>query len=113
MRPQLSILKAASLALLLASTPAFSQAPANDNFASGQVLAGFGTVSGTNVLATFEAGEPVSHIQSATAARTVWYNYTPAATGLTYVSIVGQGGTTALAMNVCVYTGNALNGAPR
>jgi len=45
-------------------------APANDNFASAEVISGFsGTADGTNVEATVEAGEP-------TGSKTVWFKWT-------------------------------------
>src|SRR4051794_2910328 len=50
-------------------------APGNDAFASAQILSGSGaTASGTNVLATKEAGEP-NHNGNAGGA-SVWYSWT-------------------------------------
>jgi hypothetical protein len=54
--------------------------PANDNFASAQVISGTsGSVSGTNVGATVEPGEPT--IQDNRGGASVWYKWVVPATG--------------------------------
>lgn len=54
--------------------------PNNDNFANARPIAGpSGSVVGSNIGATFEPGEPT--IQDNRGGASVWYNYTPAATG--------------------------------
>ena len=55
-------------------------APANDNFASARVISGTsGSVSGTNVGATLEPGEPT--IQDNAGGASVWYKWVVPATG--------------------------------
>ena len=63
------------LALYLAGTTDVFSAPGNDDFANSAVLSGFGTVSGSNVDATEEAGEP-DHAGSPGGA-SVWWVWTP------------------------------------
>lgn len=54
--------------------------PANDDFANAQVVSGAsGSVTGTNVGATLEAGEPT--IQDAKGGASVWYKWTVPVTG--------------------------------
>ena len=69
---------------LLAGPGSASAAPANDNFASAQVIGGTlpATVPGNNVGATVEAGEP--QIFSITPQKSVWYRFTAPSTA-TYV----------------------------
>ena len=112
-----SLLSAASVALL-SSAPAFAQAPANDNFASATIIPTPGTVSGTNVNATSQAGEPSPHFQNAavtgSAPRTVWFTWTPAESGLASISLVAQGtGTAAGIMHANAYLGAALSSISR
>jgi len=52
--------------------------PANDDFANAQVLSGpSGSVNGTTIGATVEAGEPDTNVTS----QTVWYEYTASMAG--------------------------------
>src|SRR5689334_17754496 len=75
-------------------------APANDNFADAQVVTGnSGTVTGTNVDATFEAGEPDQ--QHGDGEVSIWYSWTPAAGGSAQIDTIGSAIDTVL----CVYTG--------
>jgi hypothetical protein len=76
--------------------------PANDNFASAQVLTGCsGTVTGTNVASTKETGEP-DHGGHGT--RTVWYQWqAPSSASVTFTT-ASSGFDTVLA----AYTGNAV-----
>lgn len=77
---------------------------ANDNFASAQVLdANFTTVSGANVNASAEAGEP-SHA-GVTARRSVWYKWRPASNQAVTLDTAGSTFDTLLA----VYTGTSVS----
>ena len=77
--------------------------PANDNFASAQVIRGCsGTVTGTNVNATREAGEPV--LFDPTSNRSVWYQWLSPVSGSVTITTAGSGFDTVLG----VYTGNAV-----
>jgi hypothetical protein len=79
-------------------------APANDLFAQAQMISGpSGTVTGHNINATAELGEP-GHAGSP-AANSVWYRWTAPATGLYSFSSVGSNFDTRLA----VYTGGPVS----
>ncbi len=92
--------------LFWAAWPAALAAPANDNFAAAQTLAGSLPISasGTNVDATMETNEPKP--VSSSNANSVWYQWTPASSGMVTVSTNGSDFDTVLA----VYTGNTLAG---
>jgi hypothetical protein len=78
--------------------------PANDAFAAAQVLAGdSGTITGTNLAATKETGEP-SHAGNA-GGGSVWYSWTPTSSGSATIDTAGSAFDTTLA----VYTGTAVN----
>ena len=78
--------------------------PANDAFANAQVLTGAtGTVTGTNVNATKETGEPAQAGNAGGAS--VWYSWTPAASGSVTIDTIGSAIDTTLG----VYTGTAVN----
>ncbi|HKR02470.1 MAG TPA: NF038122 family metalloprotease, partial [Pyrinomonadaceae bacterium] len=80
--------------------------PGNDNFASAQSLIGCsGSVTGTNVGATKEAGEPNNPVSTGST-RSVWYQWQAPSTGNFTVDTNGSGFDTTLA----VYTGNSLGG---
>lgn len=77
--------------------------PANDPFARAAAITGLtGSITGTNVNATGEPGEPAHWNLSGTAS-SVWYQWTPAASGLAAVDTVGSAFDTVLA----VYAGPA------
>ena len=79
-------------------------APANDNFASAQIVSGnSGTVMGANVNATKQAGEP-SHAGNSGGA-SVWYQWTAPSSGSATFDTLTSGFDTLLA----VYTGAAVN----
>lgn len=91
-----------------ATTAAYRSAvvnrPANDAFAAAQALTGTaGNVSGTNVNATKESGEP-NHSYSA-GGTSVWYRWTAPNSGQATVETCGSGFDTLLA----AYTGTAVN----
>jgi hypothetical protein len=67
----------ATLGVLAMTSTAFAATPANDNVANAQAIptAG-GTISGTNVGATAEAGEPRRVDFLDRSASTVWYRWT-------------------------------------
>ncbi|MDK2973544.1 MAG: lysyl endopeptidase [Candidatus Sumerlaeota bacterium] len=78
--------------------------PANDSFASAQVLSGdSGSVSGTNVGGSKETGEPDHAAGGGT--RSVWYNWTPSVDGQASINTTGSAFDTVLA----VYTGSTVN----
>jgi hypothetical protein len=76
-------------------------APSNDDFVNAQLLSGAaGRVTGTTEGATRQAGEP-GHAGQAGGA-SVWYRWTPPATGTAAIDTIGSGFDTLLA----VYTGS-------
>jgi hypothetical protein len=84
--------------------------PANDAFASAQTITGAtGTVNGATVGATLQTGEPNHAGQTGPSGRSVWYSYTPSATGaLTVDTCTGTG--TGFDSLIGVYTGAAVDG---
>ena len=80
--------------------------PFNDDFASAQVLSGALPISasGTNVNATTQTGEP-DHAGTP-AAQSVWWSWTPAASGSIAVTTDGSDFDTVLA----IYTGSNVSG---
>jgi len=79
--------------------------PANDAFAQAQALAGdSGSVPGTTINATREAGEP-AHAAGNTGNGSVWYRWTAPAPGTLVVNTAGSNFDTLLA----AYTGSAVN----
>lgn len=83
----LSGLRLAALALVL-PTVASSQ-PANDARANAELIAAPGTVTGTTVDATLEAGEPVPSCQTSHGA-SVWWTYTPPDDGRLALDLAGS-----------------------
>ena len=89
-----------SLTVHPASTP-----PANDNFATAWTLAGnVGVALGTVIGATGETGEP-THVSTDGTASSVWYRWTPTASGIARVDTIGSPFDSVLA----VYSGSALS----
>jgi len=85
--------------------------PANDDFANATVVTG-GTVTGSNVQATFEVGEPTNGISddgsdgnSTDDGNTVWWSWMPTTTAQATITTAGSSLDTLLA----VYTGTAFN----
>ncbi len=75
----------------------------NDNFANAQVISGnTGSVNGSTVTATKEAGEP-NHAENA-GGKSVWYSWTAPATGLATIDTIGSTFDTLLG----VYAGNSM-----
>jgi hypothetical protein len=80
--------------------------PPNDNFANAQVISGCsGSVAGTNIAATKEAGEP-NNPDSPTSIRSVWYRWQAPSTGSVTIDTLGSDFDTVLA----VYTGSSVSG---
>jgi hypothetical protein len=81
-------------------------APANDNFVSAQAISGCtGSVTGTNVAATHEPGEP-DHLPAPDGGtHSVWYAWQAPASVSVTIDTLGSGYDTALA----VYTGTAVS----
>lgn len=78
--------------------------PANDNFAAGQVVTGpAGVVTGSNVGATKEPGEP--DIAGSTGGASVWYTWTSPISDAVNISTLGSDFDTILG----VYTGNSVD----
>jgi len=104
---------------LFAAGAALAQVPANNEFAAATPVTAGVPIAGTNVNATVEAGEPPTHwtltfAAGAATGRSVWYSYTPAASGLAAFSVVASGtGTAAAAMYGAAYSGSALNALTR
>jgi MYXO-CTERM domain-containing protein len=79
-------------------------APLNDAFAQAAVLDGTGgTAAGWNLNATLESGEPVHAATSG--GKSVWWQWTPAASGTASFDTHGSGFDTVLA----VYTGSGVS----
>src|SRR5581483_9517159 len=96
-------------AVSVATTVTVLVPPPNDNFANAQAIAGLaGTVNGSNVNATGENGEPVHWNVNGTQT-SVWYKWTPAASGLAVIDTVGSNFDTVMA----VYTGSAFSSLNR
>jgi hypothetical protein len=83
-----------------AVTPSDTLAPVNDNFANAQPIAGgSGSVTGTNVNATTESGEP------GPGGASVWYAWTVPQSGVYQIDTCGS----SFSPSVVVYTGSRLN----
>lgn len=109
---------ALTLAFFSASNT-FGQAPANDNFPAAEAIVEGAASTGSNANATAETGEPPAHWTvtynagtSTTTGRTVWYSYTPASSGLSYLQVLGVDATPA-AFYGSVYTGSAVDALTR
>jgi hypothetical protein len=84
--------------------PTTPSPPVNDNFANAQAVFGCsGTVTGTNVAATKEAGEP-NNPDSAQSTKSVWYTWQAPSTGSVTITTAGSDFDTTLA----IYTGSSL-----
>jgi hypothetical protein len=92
-------------------------APTNNSFASAQVITGAsGTVSGTNVGATLETGEPnhTSNLDGTVGAAggsSIWYRWVAPASG-PYL-FTTQGSSPGLGALIGVYSGDAVNALTR
>lgn len=98
------VLVAALLALVLPGAALAGKRPGNDNFSAAAGLSGSsGRVAASNTGATREAGEP-SHAGSP-ASHSIWFAWTPAASGTATIDTVGSSFDTVLA----VYTGTRVD----
>jgi hypothetical protein len=95
----------ATLALLAFTQPLLAAPPANDAFVNRVPITGTipQTVSGTNIEATKESGEP-NHA-GYTGGKSVWWTWTAPTTGIYVINTVGSNFDTLLA----VYTGTVVN----
>jgi subtilisin family serine protease len=78
--------------------------PANDNFANRINIPSPATVTGSNVGATAETGEPI-HAGRTSARNSVWWRFTPSASGSVTINTFGSNFDTVLA----VYTGSSVS----
>lgn len=78
--------------------------PANDNFANRINIPNPATVTGTNVGATAETGEPI-HAGRQNARNSVWWRFTPGSSGQVTINTFGSNFDTVLA----VYTGSTVS----
>jgi hypothetical protein len=79
--------------------------PANDNFANAQVLTGCsGSVTGLNVGATRETGEPNHSPDNGGGSRSVWYQWQAPSSGSTTITTEGSGFDSVMG----VYTGSSV-----
>ena len=102
--PRWCAILAATVVGLLVAGASPAAAPDNDNFsAAASLRAATGTVFGTNVDATVEAGEP-AHTGNAGGA-SAWYRWVAPYTGVATFDTFGSGFDTLLA----VYTGSSVN----
>ena len=111
LRPALLVL----LPLLLAFSSA-TAAPINDNFANATVISSGlpVSVSGSNVGATAQAGEPSHSDSEPRGGRSVWWSWTSPVTGSVVISTFGSGSTDGgadpyLDTQVGVYTGSSVS----
>jgi subtilisin family serine protease len=89
----------------VAAAAGLGSAVGNDSFASAQLLSGASaTVTGTNLAATKETGEP-NHAGNS-GGKSVWYRWTPEGSGNATITTAGSSFDTLLG----VYTGSAVNG---
>lgn len=80
--------------------------PANDNFAAAQAISGcLGSVNGTNVGATREAGEPIHSPDGVSSSRSVWYQWIAPSNNTTVITTKGSSFDTVLG----VYEGTAVD----
>ncbi|OWY61755.1 hypothetical protein B7486_62105, partial [cyanobacterium TDX16] len=93
------------LGLLAGTGVAAAAPPSNDDFADATVLGASGSLTGSNVDATSEAGEPDHGITANGIDASVWYRWTAPADGFLVVSTRGSDFDTV----VGVYTGAAVN----
>src|SRR5687768_1643410 len=79
--------------------------PANDNFASAQTITGCsGTVTGTNIGATRESGEPNHSPDNGGGNRSIWYRWQAPASSTVTFTTAGSGFDTVLG----VYSGSSV-----
>ncbi len=81
--------------------------PANDNFANAQIISGCsGSVSGTNVGATKESGEPSHSPDGDAGGGSVWYQWQAPSAGSVTITTEGSANDDTV---LAVYTGNSVN----
>jgi len=102
----LTLIRCCALLLLLLAVPGFALADTNDSFANRIEVFDSNTVTGSNVGATLEAGEPIpAGYTSSNYQATLWYVFNPAAEDWYEINTVGSAIDTVLA----VWTGPSLN----
>lgn len=102
------------LAFLFVGNSALAAPPANDNFANATVIPASppATVTGNNIDATFESGEPDHSPSEAAGGKSAWWSWTPSATGAVTIDTGGSESivdTDGLDTQLAVYTGNSVD----
>ncbi len=99
------IIKLGTAALLVFAATLVHAQPTNDNFANATVISNIsGSISGSSVGATAEAGEP-SHVHPGGPFASIWYKWTSPITGTMNFNTEGSSFDTLLA----VYTGASVD----
>ena len=100
------VVTAAAILLMSFAGNASAAAPANDDFANAEVVnpALPANVAGSNVEATVEANEEDHYPNVYDSIKSVWYSFTPAASGAVKIDVCDHAGNT----TVVVYTGTTL-----
>lgn len=81
--------------------------PPNDDFGNAVIVSGnSGTISGTNVFATSQPGEPIHSPDGVPSGKSIWYRWTAPNSGLATFTTAGSRFDTLLA----VYTGTSVSG---
>jgi 5-hydroxyisourate hydrolase-like protein (transthyretin family) len=95
--------------LVLAPSASFAAPPPNDNFSSPTILSGFPTTaSGTNVDATLGFNEPLPERFGFLATASVWFRWTPTASGPVQINTNGSNFDTILAVWTGSNSGNLI-----
>ncbi len=80
-----------ALTACLSSFSVYAAPPPNDNFADATVISGFPvTVTGSNIEATLEPGEPLPEGYEFYARKSVWYQWTAPTSGLVQIDTFGS-----------------------
>ena len=107
------IIKWGAVACLALAATALRAQPTNDNFANATIISNVsGTISGSNVGATAEAGEPDHAADPGGPYASIWYQWTSPITGTMTFNTEGSVDTTfggQLDTVMAVYTGNSVS----
>lgn len=87
-------------------TGEFTQAPANDHFADASRISSFNSpITGTNVAATAEIGEPSHSIIDEDPVASIWYHWTPQSNGILELDTQGS----SFRADIAVYSGSSVD----